>query len=181
MTRSLAPAAREIGSDAVSAASSTAIIYADAAGVHREGIDTHLKDYDYNIQVRLLAGRILPAQAHQKAVRLRHLLRQQILGALDRVDVLVMPTSSVAASPIPKAAGISSKDEFLEMLGGRRSFTAPFNLANVPAISVNCGFTTESLPVGLQMAGKPFAEPALFRAAHAYQQATEWCSRRPPL
>ena len=166
---------------AQSAAISTAIIYADAAGVHRRGIDNHLGDYDYNIQVRLLAGSILPAQAHQKAVRLRHLLRQQILDALDRVDVLVMPTSSVAASPIPKAAGISSKQEFLEMLGGRRSFTAPFNLANVPAISVNCGFTAESLPVGLQIAGKPFAESTLFRAAHAYEQATGWHTRRPPL
>ncbi len=165
---------------AQSAASSTAIIYADAAGVHRRGIENHLKEYDYNIQVRLLAGSILPAQAHQKAVRLRHLLRQQILDALEKVDVLVMPTSSVPASPIPTAPGVSSKEQFLEMLGGRRSFTAPFNLAGVPAISVNCGFTNESLPVGLQIAGKPFGEPTVFRAAHAYELATEWHTRRPP-
>jgi aspartyl-tRNA(Asn)/glutamyl-tRNA(Gln) amidotransferase subunit A len=165
---------------AQSAAISTAIIYAGAAGVHRQRMEDHLKEYDYNIQVRLLAGSILPAQAHQKAVRLRHLLRQQILDALDKVDVLVMPTSSVPASLIPKAAGISSKEEFLQMLESQRSFTAPFNLANVPAMSVNCGFTTESLPVGLQIAGRPFDETTVFRAAHAYEQSTEWHTRRPP-
>ena len=166
---------------AQSAAISTAVTYADVSAAHREGIDEHLKEYDYNIQLRLLTGAILPAQAHQKAVRLRHLLRQQILDALEKVDVLVMPTSSIPASPIPEKAGIASKEEFLEMLGGRRSFTAPFNLASVPALSINCGFTSENLPVGLQIAGRPFDEATVFRVAQAYEQATDWHTRRPPV
>ena len=164
-----------------SAAVSTAIIYPDAATVHRQGIEEHLSGYDHNIRVRLLAGSILPAQAHQKAQRLRHLLRQQVLEALERVDVLVMPTAPTGATPIPTAPGVASKEEFLEMLGGRRSYTAPFNLASVPAISINCGFTSESLPVGLQIAGRPFEESTVFRAARAYEQATDWDQRRPPL
>ena len=164
-----------------SAAVSTAIIYPDAATVHRQGIEEHLSDYDHNIRVRLLAGSILPAQAHQKAQRLRHLLRQQVLEALERVDVLVMPTAPTGATLLPTAPGVASKEEFLEMLGGRRSYTAPFNLASVPAISINCGFTSESLPVGLQIAGRPFEESTVFRAARAYEQATDWGRRRPPL
>ena len=137
----------EIPLIAQSAAISTAVTYGDVSGVHREGIDNHLKEYDYNLQLRLLTGAILPAQAHQKAVRLRHMLRQQILDALEKVDVLVMPTSSIPASPLPEKAGVESKEAFLEMLGGRRSFTAPFNLASVPALSINCGFTVDDLPV----------------------------------
>ena len=166
---------------AQSAAISTAVIYSDAASVHRQGIEDHLEQYDHNIRVRLLAGSLMPAQVHQKAVRLRHLLRQHILQALEKVDVLVMPTSSAPAPLIPESAGISGKAEFMEMLGGRRSFTAPFNLAGVPALSINCGFTSGSLPVGLQIAGRPFDEATLFRAAHAYEQATDWHTRRPPL
>ena len=166
---------------AQSAAISTAVTYADVSAVHRHGIDQHLKEYDYNIQLRLLTGAILPAQAHQKAVRLRHMLRQQILEALEKVDVLVMPTSSIPASLIPEKAGITSKEEFMGMLGGRRSFTAPFNLAGVPALSINCGFTTDNLPVGLQIAGRPFDEETVFRVAHAYEQATSWHTRRPPV
>ena len=171
----------EIPLIAQSAAISTAVTYGDVSGVHREGIDNHLKEYDYNLQLRLLTGAILPAQAHQKAVRLRHMLRQQILDAMEKVDVLVMPTSSIPASPLPEKAGVESKEAFLEMLGGRRSFTAPFNLASVPALSINCGFTSDDLPVGLQIAGKPFDESMVFRVAYAYEQATDWNSRRPPV
>ena len=171
----------EIPLIAQSAAISTAVTYGDVSGVHRDGIDNHLKEYDYNLQLRLLTGAILPAQAHQKAVRLRHILRQQILDALEKVDVLVMPTSSIPASPLPEKAGVESKEAFLEMLGGRRSFTAPFNLASVPALSINCGFTSDDLPVGLQIAGKPFDESMVFRVAYAYEQATDWNTRRPPV
>jgi len=164
-----------------SAAISNTIILTDAAGVHRQGIDEHLGEYDHNIQIRLLVGSIIPAQAHQKAVKLRQVLRQQILDALEKVDVLVMPTSSIPASPIPPKAGIGSKQEVLDGLAGRRSFTAPFNVANTPALSINCGFTSQQLPVGFQIAGKPFDEGTLFRVAHAYEQATDWHTRRPPI
>jgi len=164
-----------------SAAISNTIILTDAAGVHRQGIDEHLGEYDHNIQIRLLVGSIIPAQAHQKAVKLRQVLRQQILDALEKVDVLVMPTSSIPASPIPTKAGIGSKQEVLDGLAGRRSFTAPFNVANTPALSINCGFTSKNLPVGFQIAGKPFDEGTLFRVAHAYEQATDWHTRRPPI
>ena len=91
------------------------------------------------------------------------------------------PTGTPCSSPIPAKAGINSKEEVLEVYAGRRSFTAPFNLANVPAMSVNCGFTPENLPVGLQLAGNAFAEETLFRVAHAYEQATDWHNRRTPV
>ncbi len=164
-----------------SAVISSAVIMVDAQAPHAQTMAEHLAEYDHNNRVRLLTGSIVPARVHQKAIRLRELLRQQILAALQQVDVLVMPTSSIPASLIPAKAGINSKEEVLEGYAGRRSFTAPFNLANVPAMSVNCGFTTENLPVGLQLAGNPFAEETLFRVAHAYEQATDWHNRRTPI
>jgi aspartyl-tRNA(Asn)/glutamyl-tRNA(Gln) amidotransferase subunit A len=164
-----------------SAAISSAIISSDSASLNRRDISEHLGEFDHNNQVRLLMGSILPGQAYQKAIKLRHLLRQQILDVLERVDVLVMPTSSIPASPIPQRAGISSKQEVLDGYAGRRSFTAPFNLANTPALSINCGVTSGDLPVGLQIAGKPFDESTLFQAAFAYEQATDWHIRRPPI
>lgn len=164
-----------------SAAISTAVIWSDAAYVHRKGIEGHADQYDHNNRVRLLAGSIMPAHAHQKALRLRQVLRQQILDTLKEVDVLVMPTSSIPASPLPTHEGLGSKEELMESFAGRRSFTAPFNLASLPAFSVNCGFTSDNLPIGLQIAGRPFEEATLFRLAHAYQQSTDWHTRRPPV
>ena len=164
-----------------SAPISTAIIWSDAAYVHRKGIEDHVDQYDHNNRVRLLAGRIMPAHAHQKALRLRQVLRQQILDTLKEVDVLVMPTSSIPASPLPTREGLGSKEELMESFAGRRSFTAPFNLASLPALSVNCGFTSENLPIGLQIAGRPFDEATIFRLAHTYQESTDWHTRRPPV
>ena len=160
---------------------SSAVTIVDAAAVHSHGIGHSLAEYDHNVQVRLLTGSILPSKAHQKATRLRELLRRQVLDALEQVDVLVMPTTSIPASSIPTQAGIGSKEEMLKVYAGRRSFTAPFNLASVPALSVNCGFTHENLPVGLQVAGKAFDEQTVLQVAYAYEQATEWHSRRPPI
>ena len=162
---------------------STTLIYVDATAVHQRNLRQRPQDYDHNNRVRLLTGAIIPAQAHQKAARLRHLLRRQILDALRRVDLLALPASSVQATPIPQSPGLSrnGKAEFLAMLTGRRSYTTPFNLAGVPALSINCGFTTDNLPIGLQLVGRPFDESTVFQAAHAYEQATQWHARRPPL
>ncbi|MDP6549510.1 MAG: amidase [Dehalococcoidia bacterium] len=166
---------------ASSAVISATIIMVDAAVVHQKGIHEYLDQYDHNNQIRLLCGSIMPAQAHQKANRLREVMRRQILDALEHVDVLIMPTSSIPASPIPARSGMGTKQEVLRGYAGRRSFTNPFNLANVPALSVNCGFTSQDLPVGLQVIGRPFQEAMLFRVAHAYEQSTDWHTRRPPV
>ena len=168
---------------AQSAAISTTLIYVDATAVHRRGLTEHPEMYDHNNRVRLLTGALIPAQAHQKASRLRHIFRQYILDALDSVDILVLPTSSVQATPIPTEAGMAKngKEEFLNMLGGRRTYTTPSNLAGVPGLSINCGFTSDGLPVGLQLVGRPYDESTLFRAAYAYEQATDWHTRRPEI
>ena len=164
-----------------SAAISSLVIMVDAASLHRDGLAQNLDEYDYNNRIRLLAGSIVPAQAYQRALKARQALRQEILDALNRVDVLVMPTSSIPASLIPANAGISSKQEVLDGYAGRRSFTSPFNLASVPALSVPCGFTSSNLPIGLQIAGRPFDEQTVFNVAYAYEQANDWYERHPEI
>ncbi len=59
-------------------------------------------------------------------------------------------------------------------------YTRPFNINGFPAISIPCGFC-DGLPVGLQLAGRPFEEETVLRAAHAYEQATDWHLKRPPV
>ena len=160
---------------------SYAIISSDAAMLNWDIIATErLRELDHNNQVRLLMGSVIPAKAYQQAMRLRDLLRRQILAALEQVDALVMPASSVPATLIPESAGLGAKADVIAGFKGRRGFTAPFNLANLPALSVNCGFTAAGLPIGLQLAGRAFDETTLFRLAYAYEQATDWGERRPP-
>jgi aspartyl-tRNA(Asn)/glutamyl-tRNA(Gln) amidotransferase subunit A len=60
-------------------------------------------------------------------------------------------------------------------------FTLPANLAGVPALAFPVGFDESGLPVGMQLMGRHFNEPALFQLAHAYQQKTEWHLELPVL
>ena len=89
------------------------------------------------------------------------------------MDVLVTPTMT------QPAAAFEGYDATSNITG--RSFTAPFNLTGLPAISVPCGFTASGLPVGMQIAGKPFDEPGVIRAAYAYQQEARWFEQRPSI
>ena len=151
------------------------------ASLHRKTFEPNFEQLDRNNQIRFLTGLVIPAQAYNKAQKVRALLRQEILSALDEVDVLALPTGISAAPPVESVPGVQSKEQALAGLNARISFTGPFNLAGVPAISVPCGFTASGLPLGIQIVGKPFAEETLFRVAHAYEQATGWHTRRPTI
>ena len=72
-------------------------------------------------------------------------------------------------------------DQEIPLVRAFLDLTLPFNLTGQPAISVPCGFTRGGLPIGLQLVGRPFDEATLFRAAAAYESATDWHKRRPPI
>ena len=97
------------------------------------------------------------------------------LGLLMReVDLILTPTSPVLALDIAE----------IEPAGPGRILarhTAPFNTLGVPTISLPCGFSASGLPIGLQLSGRWWEEGLVLRAAHAYQQVTDWHRRRPPL
>ena len=98
---------------------------------------------------------------------------------LQQGDVVVTPTVPVAAPRIAElqALGINELRPFETKYLLRN--TSPFSVLYWPSVSVPCGFTGEGLPVGLQISGKPGADAAVLRLAHAYQQATEWHKRVP--
>jgi aspartyl-tRNA(Asn)/glutamyl-tRNA(Gln) amidotransferase subunit A len=111
---------------------------------------------------------------YKKAQQVRTLIRREFDAAFERCDVLVTPTSPSVAFTI----GEKTADPVQMYLND--VFTLPVNIAGLPGISVPCGFV-EGLPVGLQLIARPFGEEVLLRAAHAYQQATDWHTRRPAL
>ena len=166
------------------AAVTRAILAVESAPLHHDWIRTRLRDYDHNVQIDFLTGALLPAQLYYKAQQLRELTRRQVFAALQQADVLALPGSSEPAALLPAGPGIQSKEEARQRMAGRRSFTGVFNLANVPALCVPCGFASvdgKDLPIGLQLAGKPFDDGLLLKVAHAYEQSTTWHTRRPPI
>jgi aspartyl-tRNA(Asn)/glutamyl-tRNA(Gln) amidotransferase subunit A len=109
-----------------------------------------------------------------KAQKVRTLIRQEFDQAFERFDALVTPTSPTT----PFRIGEKTNDPLQMYLSD--VCTLPINIAGVPAISIQAGFT-DGLPIGMQIIGKPFNEEAILKIAHAYQQVTDWHQQRPDI
>ncbi len=153
------------------------LINVESAMTYRDWIRDRLHDFGHSNQIGLLTGSIMPAQAYYKAQKLRELVRRQINEALDTYDVLILPTSKSCAPRLEDDPVIISKEMAAAMT---LVMTRPFNLANAPALSINCGFNSQGLPIGLQIGGRPFAEETVLKVGHAYEQNTPWHTIRPP-
>ena len=133
-------------------------------------------------RTRLQSAALVPAKVQNRAMKARVLLRRQFEEAFGQVDVLVSPT---APYPAPRhdalTAPFESADDVRQRFFFRRSYTGCYPLAGMPAVSIPGGFTEDGLPIGLQLGGGPFAEATILRAAYAYQEATDWHTRRAPV
>ncbi|MEX0801032.1 MAG: amidase [Dehalococcoidia bacterium] len=152
----------------------SAIMLPEALAIHRRWLSERPEDYGDDVRGRLEMGLAFPAVSYVEAQRFRSLMVQQWRDhVFDRVDLLLTPTVAI---PAP-----SLGDGDLQATVSLIRFTNPFNLLGVPAVSVPCGFTANGLPIGLQIAGRWWEEGTVLRAANAYQHATDWHTRTPPL
>jgi aspartyl-tRNA(Asn)/glutamyl-tRNA(Gln) amidotransferase subunit A len=110
---------------------------------------------------------------YKKASQVRTLIKNDFEAAFNECDVIVTPT---APSPAFKI-GEKTDDPLTMYLSD--IFTLPASLAGIPAISLPCGFSSEKLPIGLQIIGKSMEEATVLRAAKAYEDATTWKDERP--
>ena len=145
---------------------------------HRARIKDRLKDYGHVNRIGLLTGSIIPAQAYYKAQRLRSLLTEQVLDALETFDVLVTPTIGRPAQRVQQDDPVITSKETAWRLP--YLLTHSFALAGAPAISLPCGLSSQGLPIGLQIGGRPGGEETVLKLAHAYEQHTAWHTMKPP-
>jgi aspartyl-tRNA(Asn)/glutamyl-tRNA(Gln) amidotransferase subunit A len=110
-----------------------------------------------------------------RALKVRTLIKRDFDQAWSKVDLIATPTAPTAAFKL----GEKTDDPLTMYLSD--IFTISTNLAGLPGMSLPCGFTQSGLPIGLQLIAKPFDEPVLFKAGHAYQQATDHHLKHPAL
>ena len=109
-----------------------------------------------------------------QAQKVRTLIRREFAALFDSYDLIVTPTAPTVAFEIGAVT-----DPYRMYLND--VFTLPVNIAGLPGISLPCGVAAHGMPVGLQIIANSWDEATLFRAAHAYQQLTDWHDRRPVL
>ena len=159
------------------------ITHTERVSLRPEWLRERPEDYHVNTRIAFMTGNMIPGQVYYKAQKLRAIVRRQVLDLLEEVDVLVQPTSSGPAGKLDFTTGVASKESALQALV-EGSYRGPYSLSGAPALSIPCGYTTEgegALPLALQIAGRPFAEATVLNVAYAYEQATPWHNRKPPI
>jgi aspartyl-tRNA(Asn)/glutamyl-tRNA(Gln) amidotransferase subunit A len=151
---------------------------ASLAHMERGWLTERLEAYGEKTRSRLLQGQTIPAVDYLRAQQQRRAFSSNLRAIMQRVNALVLPTIPIPALPIEQA----DQDMLIDGVTENATLallrlTMPFNLSGLPAISLPCGFTAGSLPIGLQIVGKPFEESMILRIAHAYQQLTDWHRR----
>jgi aspartyl-tRNA(Asn)/glutamyl-tRNA(Gln) amidotransferase subunit A len=149
------------------------ILSVEAFAIHEPWLRTRFNDYGELFRDRLALAGLVSGVDYVQAVRHRRELCAATAAAMRDVDILLTagaPTEAARIDSIPKWGGLE-----------KPSFTMPFNVTGLPTIAICSGFGEGGLPVGIQLVAKPFQEPTLFRAAHAFETATPWRKQRPAL
>ena len=167
------------------AAISTTMLMAEASAALRDVLTSDGDKLYEPVRLRLEAGLFISAADYLRAQQGRAVFdraaRRLLSSSQDGgVDLLAGPSEPVTAPPLLQQQVLAGEQE-IGTVAALTQYTRPYNITGFPAISVPCGFSSEGLPIGLQLAGRPFGEETVLRAAHAYEQATEWHTRRPPL
>jgi aspartyl-tRNA(Asn)/glutamyl-tRNA(Gln) amidotransferase subunit A len=147
---------------------------ADGAAFHRERLAEHPERFGADVLQRLQTGAALTSTEYSLARRTQAETRRRFEMFFTKYDVLLLPSTPVPAPLIEGTQAVGAASQLTR-------FTAPFNLAGLPALSVPCGFTGSGLPVGLQIVSKHWGEAKVLQAGHAFEQATDWHNRRPRL
>jgi aspartyl-tRNA(Asn)/glutamyl-tRNA(Gln) amidotransferase subunit A len=119
---------------------------------------------------------VVLAVDYLQAMRVRTKMKRELDALYARYDALVCPSRSTVAYPLDR-----NFDQAYPNFGGGPAVIPAGNLVGQPAISIPNGFGASGLPTGLQLTGRAWGEGRLLRIAHAYQQATDWHTRRPRL
>ncbi|MBV9710785.1 MAG: Asp-tRNA(Asn)/Glu-tRNA(Gln) amidotransferase subunit GatA [Ktedonobacteraceae bacterium] len=131
--------------------------------------------YGETVHANLLSGQKILAVDYLRAQQERRIFSSSLRTIMQRVDAFILPTLPIPAPLLEQTAQDIEIDGIVENATvALLCMTMPFNLSGLPAISCPCGFTSDRLPIGLQIAGKPFEEATVLRIAHAYQQLTDW-------
>lgn len=147
--------------------------FSEIVDVHREALADDIEAFSEPFRARYSSMTRYSPAAYAKAQRFRVEFTSRMEEVLERIDVLVMPTSTVAAAPIAAQPPEHDKE--------RRKNACIFDFTGQPSISVPCGFTRQGLPVGLMICGGRFRDARVLRYAHAFERATPWYARHPTL
>ncbi|PDQ22696.1 Asp-tRNA(Asn)/Glu-tRNA(Gln) amidotransferase GatCAB subunit A [Mesorhizobium sanjuanii] len=150
----------------------------ETAVAHEATYPTRKSEYGPGLAGLIELGRGLSGMELQKIALRRNAFRGRVAAMFQEIDLLIVPAQAFASPTVEKMATLG---EDADLLQGLLRFTCIFDMSGNPTITVPCGFTEQGTPVAFQFVSNHWDEAKLFRAGHAFQQATEWHRRHPAL
>ena len=156
------------------------ILLAEASSVHVRRLQERREDFGEDVRALFDQGRFILATDYLNAQRQRRTLAEKFRDLLTQVDAIVTPAVSLPAPKIgQKTLQVDGED--LEVRMAVTRIPRALNLTGLPLLTLPCGFSADGLPIGLQIIGAAFDEKQILEIGHAYEQATEWHKRKPPV
>ena len=152
----------------------------EAATYHRRWLESRPGDYADQVRGRIEPGLLYPATRYAEALMLRRTMaREWLAAAMGDADIVHLP---VLRQRVPSIAETTEGDaaSVAAAIGRVTHCTRGISYLGLPVLAAPCGFA-DGLPVAFQLVGRPFAEPLLLRAGHAFQSRTTWHTRKPPV
>ena len=156
------------------------ISLAESAAVHQETLSEHPGDYTDMVRSRMLPGFEISAVDYIHAQRARQRFGRKMADATAGLDALVTPTIPV---PTPTIADCTPADGSSVAPSGAELplYTSIFDVTGQPSLSVNCGFDSNGMPIGLMVTGAAYKDGMVLRIGHAYEELSGWHERRPSI
>jgi aspartyl-tRNA(Asn)/glutamyl-tRNA(Gln) amidotransferase subunit A len=157
-----------------------AIELASSAAYHDRSVAAgHTAGFAEDVRDLVEMGRLVTGPDYLRAEQVRALIMAEMAAILSEADVIVGPASPLTAWRTEEAS-VALAGRSVSVLAASWRLTYPFNLTGLPAIALPCGFDGRGLPIGLQIAARPFGEAVMLRMAHQYERAHAWWRRVPP-
>ena len=145
-------------------------------------LEEHADDLTWYARMSIEGGRDVTGVTYAKALGQRARMQAQFGDVLERYDLLLSPTMAVTAFPVGRYPDvIDGKDPYPSPSWGFLPFTHPINTIGYPAASVPCGFSSDGMPIGLHIVGRPGDEATILAASAAFERARPWIQHRPPV
>jgi len=148
------------------------IISAEGYEKTQQRVDTNVPPMDEDVRARLATGKHIAALEYIRVLAARRRLKIEFAECLRDFDALLTPTTPLSAIPVADAD---------QRHAPMSRLTRPANLLDLCALAVPCGFTEQGLPLSLQIIGRGYDEARVLRIGWAYERATDWHTRTPPL
>jgi aspartyl-tRNA(Asn)/glutamyl-tRNA(Gln) amidotransferase subunit A len=152
----------------------------EASAYHEREIEQRADDFQPDVRLLIENGLFIPATYYIQAQRVRAMVFTETMKLFNQFDIMITPAEPMVATKVgQQTVKFGDVEESIDSALSR--YLGPFNLTGLPALSIPCGYSSDGLPIGMQIVGRAYDETTVLRVGYSYERATDWHLKEPPI